>query len=332
MVFIKLAAWEKHAWNIPNTWFNSLGWLRLNQRNSLKVFMAHLDRCKFCLKIFPQMSSEVINTRIQDSEENLSRLEIISQLLTISVSRNYRRKVWDVSTEDTYNVACLTYCSPCHVSPGAFVSSVSRNCHNFLPLYFSPYAAATERKGKLTDFTFRAVYTLMTFLCSCIEVYLTSQLSQLRQRMNVNVNNSYISVPMIANRLLLMAHIYFTFYGRIYFLNLWSHRTCQTFVSSWCSEWQLARVSLPTIYYDNYVLKKWNHKIESTLLPLHAIRSFLPVFPFVVNLNVVWYIVYILYCISKLPIFSILSSYFINLIKSIGFYSFLIVKPNYCGN
>ena len=119
----------------------------------------------------------------------------------------------------------------------------------------------------------------MTFICSCIEVYLTSQLSQLRQRMNVNVNNGYISVPVIANRLLLMAHISFTFYGRIYFLNLWSHRTCQTFVSSWCSEWQLARVSLPTIYYDNYVLKKWNHRIEGTLLPLCVIQIFLSWFP-----------------------------------------------------
>ena len=86
--------------------------------------------------------------------------------LTISVSSDSKRKtVWNVSTEDAYKVACLTYCSPYPVTPEAFLSSISRNCHNFLPLYFSPHAAVTERKGKLTDFTysFRAVYTLNDF-------------------------------------------------------------------------------------------------------------------------------------------------------------------------
>ena len=35
--------------------------------------------------------------------------------------------------------------------------------------------------------------------------------------MDVNVNKSYISVPMIADRFPLMAHISFRFYGRCYF-------------------------------------------------------------------------------------------------------------------
>ena len=93
-------------------------------------------------------------------------LKLFLNYLTISVSSNSKRKTgWDVSTEDAYKVACLTYCSPSHVTPEAFLSSVSRNCHNFLPLYLSPYAAVTERKAKLNDFTnsSRAVYTLNDF-------------------------------------------------------------------------------------------------------------------------------------------------------------------------